>query len=149
MPRQPTATETRLNNIIACLTPALSLLSGLHDAFRSPFVQSISTTTLTLIKMVQAVKQNKTQCAQLMENIYKILYGIIHLHIKSETAGSLSPATIDDIGKFMQTLHKIYGFVEAQQDGNKIRRLLRSNELNRLLKDCHIGLAQATEVFRV
>ena len=52
--------------------------------------------------------------------------------------------------KFLcRTLHKIFIYVEAQQDGNKIQRLFRSNEKNNLLKDCNAELDQAKKVFEV
>jgi hypothetical protein len=48
-----------------------------------------------------------------------------------------------------RTLHKIYAFLEAQQDGNKLKHLFRHNEMQILLKGCHAGLEQAAEVFKV
>ncbi|KAJ7826882.1 hypothetical protein B0H14DRAFT_3144805 [Mycena olivaceomarginata] len=147
MPHQPTATETRLSNIVAYLTPTLTLLKELNDAFRPPFIQTISNTVEALISIVENVKHNKNQCAQLMENIHQVLYAVINFYLKSETAGSLNPAILDHIGKFIGTLHKIYTFVDAQQDGNKIKHLFRNNEMQKLLKDCHAGLDQAVEVF--
>jgi hypothetical protein len=60
MPRQPTVTEIRLNNIAACLTPAVTLLNELHDAFCPPFIQPISNTILSLIAAVQ-VKISKME----------------------------------------------------------------------------------------
>ncbi|KAJ7464101.1 hypothetical protein FB451DRAFT_1179941 [Mycena latifolia] len=40
---QLTVSEIRLNNIISCLHPALTLLNELHDAFGSPFVSNVKT----------------------------------------------------------------------------------------------------------
>jgi hypothetical protein len=48
-----------------------------------------------------------------------------------------------------RTLHKIHTFVEAQQDGSKIKYLFRQGEMNTLLKACHTGLDTALEVFKV
>ncbi|KAF8164568.1 hypothetical protein K438DRAFT_1941830, partial [Mycena galopus ATCC 62051] len=149
MPRLPTAIEIRINNIIACLTPALLLLTELNDAFGPPFVQSIANTIQSLINMVQNVKRNKIECAQLMEPIHQIVYGILNLHIKSETLGFLSPSMLDNIGTFMRTLHKIYAYIETQQEGYKIKNLFRSSEIKQLLQDCHAGLNQAIEVFNI
>ncbi|KAJ7885238.1 hypothetical protein B0H13DRAFT_1889659 [Mycena leptocephala] len=149
MPRQPSVTEIRLENIKACLAPAVTLLNELNDAFGPSFVQPISNTVQSLISAVQNVKQNKNECAQLLENIHQVLYAIVNLHIKSETAGTLPPTTLTHIGSFMETLHKIYTFVEAQQEGNKLKQLFRSSEMNTLLKDCHAGLDQAMEVFSI
>ncbi|KAJ7805390.1 hypothetical protein B0H14DRAFT_3153446 [Mycena olivaceomarginata] len=99
--------------------------------------------------MVQNVKRNKDECAQLMENIHPVLYAIINLHLKAETVESLSPETLYNIGKFMETLHKIYTFLEGQQDGNRIKYLFHNNEVQKLFRDCHTGLDQALEVFEV
>ncbi|KAF8205232.1 hypothetical protein K438DRAFT_1757219 [Mycena galopus ATCC 62051] len=149
MPRQPTDAETNLDRITTCLTLALPLLNELNDAFGPPFVQSIANTIQTLINSIQNVKQNKSECAQLMDGIHEVLYAIVKLHMKSETAGSLHPAMLDNIGKFIDTLHKIYTFVEGQKQGNKIKHIFRSNEMNKLLQECHIGLKQAREVFQI
>ncbi|KAJ7812447.1 hypothetical protein B0H14DRAFT_2605764 [Mycena olivaceomarginata] len=149
MPRQPTATDIRLDSIAACLTPALALLKELNGAFGPPFIQTIVNTTETLINSIQNVKRNKDECAQLMEKIHPVLYAIINFHLKSGTVEPLAPALLDSIGKLVQTLHKIYTFLEAQQDGNKIKQLFRNNEVQKLLKDCHTGLDQAVEVFKI
>ncbi|KAF8169628.1 hypothetical protein K438DRAFT_1853132 [Mycena galopus ATCC 62051] len=84
-----------------------------------------------------------------MEHIHQIVYAIINFHIKSETVGSLPPSMLDNIGKSMETLHKIYTFIEAQQEPNWIKHLLHNNEMNKLLQGCHAGLNQAIEVFGI
>jgi hypothetical protein len=56
MPRQPTAAEISMNYIIACLTPAVTLLNELHDTFGTPFLLAICSTTLSLISAVQVYK---------------------------------------------------------------------------------------------
>jgi hypothetical protein len=37
-----------------------------------------------------------------MENIHDVVYAIINLHLKSEPVGSLPPAMLDSLGKFME-----------------------------------------------
>ncbi|KAF8177120.1 hypothetical protein K438DRAFT_1978770 [Mycena galopus ATCC 62051] len=102
MPRQPTISETRLENITACLTLALPLLNELNDAFELPFVQSISNTVEALVNLVKNVKRNKNECAQLMENTHQVLWAIVTLHVKSESVGSLSTSMLDNIGNFTE-----------------------------------------------
>ncbi|KAJ6453584.1 hypothetical protein C8R45DRAFT_1112453 [Mycena sanguinolenta] len=102
MPHQLTTLEIRLNNITACLTPAVTMLNELNDAFAPPFIQPILKTMGSLINMIQKVKRNKTECTQLMENIHQVLYTIIHLHVNSGTLGCLPPAMTDHVGKFME-----------------------------------------------
>jgi hypothetical protein len=118
MTPHPTA-ETRLNNITAYLIPVVTLLDELSEAFGSSFISQISKITLKLITGIrvtnftfhvpvdgspgmQNVKRNRDECIQIMENIHQVLYAIVNLHIKSETAGSLHPAVLDHIGKFME-----------------------------------------------
>ncbi|KAJ7491314.1 P-loop containing nucleoside triphosphate hydrolase protein [Mycena galericulata] len=148
MPHQHPVLEIRISDIVACLEPAIGLLNDLHVVFGTPFVQAISNTTLSLITVVQNVKRNKDDCVQLLENIHKVLFAIVDLHIKSETPGSLPPATLDHVGKFMQTIHKIHTYVEAQQGGNKIKQFFHQNDMNTLLKDCYAGVQHAQEVFK-
>ncbi|KAJ7432925.1 hypothetical protein FB451DRAFT_1196692 [Mycena latifolia] len=149
MPQQPTITEIRLNNIITCLTSAIPLLNELHDGFGTPFVQAISNTTLSLITGLQKVKRNKEECVQLMENIHGLLYAIVNLHIRSETGGCLSPSSLDHIGKFTETLHKIHMFVEMQQDSSKIKHFFRQNEITNMFRGCCEALQQALNVFKI
>ncbi|KAJ7452318.1 hypothetical protein FB451DRAFT_1374162 [Mycena latifolia] len=146
MSPQPTVTDIRLNNTITCLAPVITLLNELSDAFGTPFVPAISNTTLSLITAVQNVKKNKEDCIKLLENVYQLLCAIINLHIKSETKGNLPPATLDHVGKFMETLHKIHTFVEAQQDGNKIKSFFHQTETKTLLSKCRAGLEQALQI---
>ncbi|KAJ7482419.1 hypothetical protein FB451DRAFT_1364518 [Mycena latifolia] len=148
---QPTVAEIRLNNIITCLAPVITLLNELSDAFGTPFVPAISNTTLSLMTAVQLanVKKNKEDCIQLLENVYQLLCAIVNLHIKSEIKGDLPPATLDHVGKFMQTLHKIHTFVEAQQDQSKIKSFFRQTQTKTLLSECRAGLQQALEALEV
>ncbi|KAJ7446999.1 hypothetical protein FB451DRAFT_1536745 [Mycena latifolia] len=149
MSHKPTVTDIRLKSTITYLTPVVALLNELGDTFGTPFVPAISTTTLSLITPVQNVKKNKDNCIQLLENIYQLLCAIVNLHIKSETKGNLSLATLHHVGKFTETLHKVHAFVEAQQDGSKIKYLFRQMETKALLGECQAGLQQAFEVFRI
>ncbi|KAJ7124359.1 hypothetical protein C8R44DRAFT_917012 [Mycena epipterygia] len=149
MPHDPTATKIRLTTIISCLTPAVTILNELHDGFGTPFVQAISSTTLSLILTAQNVKRNKDQVMQLMESIHAIIYAIVNLHIVSEPVGSLSPGTLDHVGKFAETLRKIHVFVEAQHDGNKIKHFFRQSEMSTLLKECRKELEHALDVFKI
>ncbi|KAJ7087138.1 hypothetical protein C8R44DRAFT_752313 [Mycena epipterygia] len=125
MPPKTTLSETRTENIVACLTPVIPLLTEFSDAFGTPFIPAIVNTTLSLITLVQNVKKNKEECIQLMENIHELLYAVVNLHIKSETPSSLPPTTLSAIGELMETLHKVHAFMEAQQDGNKIKHFFR------------------------
>ncbi|KAJ6538915.1 hypothetical protein B0H10DRAFT_1971304 [Mycena sp. CBHHK59/15] len=104
--------------------------------------------TDSVISESQTVRRNKSDCTQLLEQIHKLLYAIIDLHIKSDTL-ELAPSTLYNIGKFAETLHKIHTFVEAQQDRSRIRQFFRQGEMSILLRDCNAGLQQVLEAFQV
>jgi hypothetical protein len=56
MPHQSTLTEIHVTNIVEYLTPALTLLKELNDAFGLPFIQPIANTIESLISMAQVRK---------------------------------------------------------------------------------------------
>ncbi|KAJ6598128.1 hypothetical protein DFH09DRAFT_971699, partial [Mycena vulgaris] len=149
MPPQPIATETRLNNILKCFTIAVDTLQVLANTFETPFLKPISNTTKSLLTAVQSVKQNKSDCAQLMEQTYGLLGAIVFLHMKAEAGSDLTPSMMNDLGKFTDTLYKIHTFVEAQQEKSKIRHFFRQGEMSKLFKDCNMGLQVALDLFKV
>ncbi|KAJ7310709.1 hypothetical protein DFH08DRAFT_823081 [Mycena albidolilacea] len=121
MPRQPTITENHLHNIAVCLTATLTLLNELNNAFNPPFIQPISSIMLALIDALQVMTVEIAYPSYLLD----LAESETNLHVKSETTGFLPPSMLDHIGEFMETLHKIYTFIEGQQEGNKIKQLLR------------------------
>ncbi|KAF7359963.1 ATPase-AAA-core domain-containing protein [Mycena venus] len=165
MPYRTDFTQLRLENIAACLDPALTTLGLISDTLDTPFLRPISETVSSLLTGVQNVRQNKAECIWMMENIQKLLYSIICLHVNSDTGGELSPSNLQHLGKFTEhvvvtaffmninfdcrTLHKIHTFVEAQQEKNRIKQFFRQSEMATLLKGCHAGLEHALEAFKV
>ncbi|KAJ7742824.1 hypothetical protein B0H16DRAFT_1463906 [Mycena metata] len=145
MSYQNTAREDRIHNLRACLAPALALLEELNDAFGPAFIQLI----ITSLQALAYLNSNKEECFQLVKSIHQVVYPIIHLYLRSESAGALPPLVVDKIAQFTETLHKISRFIEIQQDSNRIKQFFRQSEVNKLLKDCHMGLNQAIEVFKV
>ncbi|KAJ7763345.1 hypothetical protein B0H16DRAFT_1455203 [Mycena metata] len=150
MPRQPTAVGTRLQEVVSCLRPAIVLLGDLSDAFGTPFVPIISSTVDALIGAVETAKANKEQCTGLLEQVHQLIVAIVQLHVRSEsTGGTLAPGILRDIGKFTETLQKIYTFVEGQQGGNIFKRIVHHRDLSGLLKDCQAELRYAFDAFKV
>jgi hypothetical protein len=52
----------------------------------------------------QTVKQNKNDCADLMEKTYDLLNAIIVVYIKSDTGADLPPIVLKHIGEFIEYL---------------------------------------------
>ncbi|KAJ7140422.1 hypothetical protein C8R46DRAFT_1200785 [Mycena filopes] len=142
-------TETRLNNISKSLTVTTHTLELLVDTLKVSGLESISNTTQSLAKLVLTIKQNKEDCAQLMEHTSQLLTVIIDVYLKSNNGEDLAPSVLNQIGNLTTTLHKIHTFVEAQQTGSKFKIFLRQGELGALLKSCKAELQQEWAFFTI
>ncbi|KAJ7808157.1 hypothetical protein B0H13DRAFT_1928573 [Mycena leptocephala] len=125
MPPQPTVTQIRLDNITTCLTISANTAGILASSLKSPFLEAISNTSQSLLKNIQIVKQNKNDCAQLLEQTYELLNAILMVHINS-------------------TLEQ-----NCHQNSSKLKNFFRQGEMSTLLKDCKAGLQQGFEIFQV
>ncbi|KAJ7744879.1 hypothetical protein B0H16DRAFT_1857055, partial [Mycena metata] len=149
MPSQQTVTRVRLANISTCVTITVNTLNILVNTLEIYGLEAMVNATQSLLKMIQTIKQNKNECAELMEQTHVILNRIIGVYIKSDTGLELPPSMLNEIANFTQTLHKIHTFVEAQQSGSKVKKLFRQGELSGLLKDCKAGLQQGLVFFHM
>ncbi|KAJ6550134.1 hypothetical protein B0H19DRAFT_1074015 [Mycena capillaripes] len=125
----PSPLQIQLDNLRLFLTAAVDSVEILADAANLPLLKPISITVRTLLKSVESVRHKKNECIQLMKRLHEILYGIVDLHIR--------------------TLHKVYNFVDAQQETSKFRQILRSGEMKALFRDCTTELQQALDTFKI
>jgi hypothetical protein len=118
MPTQPTLAQIRLDNIKNCLNAALTTVEVVSHGLKTPFLEPIVTTTRSLLGVVQVVfshecalklintrqtiKKNKDVCTGMLEQIHKLLYAIIQVHITSSTGGELTPKMLDNLGQFAE-----------------------------------------------
>ncbi|KAJ7775411.1 hypothetical protein B0H16DRAFT_1756747 [Mycena metata] len=130
-----TPAQARLNNIKTSSTIVLDTLELLANASDLPFLKPITVTARSLLNLVQ-----------MMEQVYEIIQGIIRLHIQSDT-GQLSPNLLTHIAEFTKTLYKVHTFVQAQEETNKFKQILRRGEMNALLRDCTSELQQVLSTF--
>ncbi|KAJ7021439.1 hypothetical protein C8F04DRAFT_1241334 [Mycena alexandri] len=149
MPRQPTTTEARLNNISKCVAITANTFDVLVDMLKISGLEAVSNTIQSLLKLLQTIKQDKNECTELMEHTHQLLSAIIGVYIKSDTGAELPPSILNQIAKFTETLHKIHTFVEAQQSGSKVKKFFRQGELNALLKGCREGLQLGLDFFQL
>ncbi|KAJ7749454.1 hypothetical protein B0H16DRAFT_1725101 [Mycena metata] len=149
MPRQPPITEVRLNDISTCVAITASTLNILVETFKIPGLEAILKTTQSLLELLKTIKQEKNECAEMMEHTHNILNAIIRVYVKSDTGVELPPSTLNEIANFTHTLHKIHTFAEAQQSGSKIKKFFRQGELSGLLKDCKAGVQQGLLFFQI
>ncbi|KAJ6492168.1 hypothetical protein C8R45DRAFT_928474 [Mycena sanguinolenta] len=114
--------EVPLENLVPYMAPIVAILNDLNEAFAPPFVQVLGLLMRMLgtHQIFQTVKQNKKECVQLVEGLHQVL-----------------------------TLHKIYTYIEGQQDSNKLKHLFRNISMNNLVKDCYRELDDAKRVLEV
>ncbi|KAJ7160613.1 hypothetical protein C8R43DRAFT_1105222 [Mycena crocata] len=148
MSSQPTVTQIRLKNITTSLRVAVNTLDVLSQTLESPFLKPISSTSQSLLTVAETVRLNKGECAELLEQTYKMLYALITVYMKAETIGELSPSMLNHVAQFTETLHKIHTFLEAQRD-SRIKQFFRQGEMTGLFKECKVGLQQALDVFTI
>ncbi|KAJ7762454.1 hypothetical protein B0H16DRAFT_1806859 [Mycena metata] len=149
MPRQPTITQVRLNDILKCVAIVANTFDLLVDTLKITGLEAISNTMQSLLTLAQTIKQDKNECAELMEQTHELLDAIITMYIKSDTGAELPPSTLNQIVKFTETLHKIHTFVEAQQSSSKVKKFFRQGELAALLRACKAGLQQGFDFFKI
>ncbi|KAJ7776258.1 hypothetical protein B0H16DRAFT_1712638 [Mycena metata] len=149
MPTPTVGTHARLTDVATCVSAAIETLELVSGTLKTPFLSSIASTSRSLLKSVETVKQNKTDCIHLLEQTHQLLYAIIALHLRSDTGGELSPIVLNHIGSFTETLQKIHHFVEAQQDKGWLKQFFRQAEMAALLKACNIGLQESLNFFQI
>ncbi|KAJ7469149.1 hypothetical protein FB451DRAFT_1479022 [Mycena latifolia] len=151
MPVPPTATHIRLNKVVTSMNAAVTTLGVISESMETPFLQPILNTlhSVDSCAACQTVQRNKDECTQMLEQIHELIYAIIWVHLKSDTAGELSPTMLNNLGKFTETIYKIHTYVEAEQEKSKIKQFFQQGEMRTLLKACHTGLEQALEVFKI
>ncbi|KAJ7083909.1 hypothetical protein C8R43DRAFT_965321 [Mycena crocata] len=136
-------TQIRLKNIITCLAGPINCINILAETFKTPFLESVSKTTESLVTALEVNYYHKYTGSEfiisLMEKTYGLLDAIISLFAKSETGPDLPLSVLDDLAKLMK-LNK------AKARSNSF---FRQGEMSALLKDCNIGLQEALDSFKI
>ncbi|KAJ7648978.1 hypothetical protein DFH06DRAFT_1300232, partial [Mycena polygramma] len=166
MSPQSAVTQIRLNNIITCLAVTADSLELLARGLKEPSLEAISYVTGSLLRNVKTIRQNKIECIQLLEQTHGLLNAVLEIHLKSDTGVDLAPGVLNHIGKFTEystcctpsptdlynmsrTLNKVHTYIETQQKGSIIKRLLHQSDLGTLFKGCIEGLQQGLHSLRV
>ncbi|KAJ6452345.1 P-loop containing nucleoside triphosphate hydrolase protein [Mycena vitilis] len=152
MSPQLSVTQMRLNSITKRLAATAASLDVLAHTLKEPSLEAICFTTRSLLKIIETIKQNKDGCIQLLEQTHKLLNALLITQcgkFKLDTGAALPPSVLNDIARLTQALHKVHTFIDAQQKGSKLQRLLHHGEMSTLLKGCKEGLQQGLDSFRI
>ncbi|KAJ7626749.1 hypothetical protein B0H17DRAFT_1218516 [Mycena rosella] len=139
----------QLKGIIEYTTLAASTTQEIAISARVPFLGSVASLTLAILKVVETVRANKEQCFQLVDEIHTILCAIIGISSASVGDGEFAPAVLHDINSFMETLQRIYSVMKSQQAMGRIKQLFRQPEMASKLHSCQAELRQSQEKFQI
>jgi hypothetical protein len=114
-------TQIRLENITTCLNAAVTTVEVVSKELNTPFLAPIVSTMWSLLSTVQVyfshsgtlkltnthkkIKKNKDACTEMLEQIHQLLYGIIQVHITSNTGGELTPKMLNNLGQFAEQVY--------------------------------------------
>ncbi|KAJ7800150.1 hypothetical protein B0H14DRAFT_3786346 [Mycena olivaceomarginata] len=133
-------------NILEYTVMAANALRDVATA-QIPFIGTVCTITLTIIRMVQNTKFQKDRCFRIVEDIHRLLWALMNLSMHSEEIQS--PNMLNDIAKYALILQKIDSCLRAQQDLGTIKRLFKQSELVTQLENCETELKGALDNFTV
>jgi hypothetical protein len=118
MPTQSAVTQIRFDNIILCLKAAVTTVKVAAKGLKTPFLGPIVNTMWSLLGAVQVVfsqsgaleltisyqkiRKNKDVCTRMLEQIHKLLYAIIQVHLAFDTGGELTPKMLNNLGQFAE-----------------------------------------------
>ncbi|KAJ7242073.1 hypothetical protein C8J57DRAFT_1726465 [Mycena rebaudengoi] len=146
MPRLGAASR-KYDNLLGHVASTVRTLQEISSEIDAPFIRAISGVTDLILTTVQSVQTNKEQCMLMLDQIHEILCAIINICVDGK--GVLPPSTLQNIGRFAETLQKIQGFMRTQQDQGKLKRLFKAQENNALLEICKSELRQAADVLSI
>ena len=118
MPVHFTIAQIRLDNIKTGLNAAVTTVDVISRGLKTPFLESIVNTMWSLLSAVEVIfspsgtpeltnphkkiKKNKVLCTEMLEQIHKLLYAIIQVHMTSDTGGELTPKMLKNLGQFAE-----------------------------------------------
>ncbi|CAK5282103.1 unnamed protein product [Mycena citricolor] len=174
--QNPSNLGERADAATTSLRAILRTLEIVAQRFKTPFLDPIVSSSLVILDIVavgahafprihtrlnidrQQSSQNTADSIRLLEQVSELLYIIASLHVAP--AADSDPDTdprpvdiplplLDAMAQFTETLTKIKTFLEAQQQGSRIRKFFRQAEMTRLLRACQVGLQQALDEFKM
>ncbi|KAJ7052334.1 P-loop containing nucleoside triphosphate hydrolase protein [Mycena amicta] len=147
--RTPSTSQTRLDSVAAKLTVTLETLDVLVDGFKSSFLEPVCLATRSILTAVQTAKGNKNDCVDVLDGVNQLLSAVIALHITSDAGTELRPSFLQEMGRCVKTLHKVFSLLETQRETSRIKLLFRQGELSTMLKDCKTDLANILESLKL
>ncbi|KAF7295983.1 AAA domain-containing protein [Mycena kentingensis (nom. inval.)] len=126
---------------------AVSALKRATDGVSAPYLKAIVGVSLLALETAQTVKTNRHQCELLLETLTEVLSNLTTL-LEGDFV-ELSPSTIDECLRLLETLQKLEAYLRSQQDVGRFRRLFKQHQSTTQLEECKAGLAAAAYFFKM
>ncbi|KAF7290279.1 ATPase-AAA-core domain-containing protein [Mycena indigotica] len=163
MPPTPRRGPIPLDSALRHVAATAEVLDVLGKNVGTPFLDVICVTVKAVVSSGQNIRRNKGECAELLESTNQLLRAVLALHIRPAGAPTkidgpggvaheylgpvLSPAALEQLGRLVETVHKVHHFLEAQQERGRFRQIFRTSETQGLLKECRAGLQAGVDFF--
>ncbi|KAJ6471732.1 P-loop containing nucleoside triphosphate hydrolase protein [Mycena vitilis] len=135
-------------SVVAYASAAAGFLQEIaKSATNVPFLGVVAGVSILILDTVESVRRNKDKCMHMVERIYEILRGLINLCGDAESL--LSPAMLQAIADFAETLQLIQSYVSAQMEARTIKRFFKAADNIVQSDQCNAGLDRALVRFKV
>ncbi|KAJ7838257.1 hypothetical protein B0H13DRAFT_2367628 [Mycena leptocephala] len=141
----PHRSTDSFDEILAYTAVVANALQDVATATQIPFLDSVSTLSLSVIPIVQHTKFQKDRCLRMLEEIHRMLCTLTSLCIHSEDIRS--PEMLNHIAQYAITLQKFHSCLVSQRELGTIKRLFKQSEITAQLDACEGELRRASEMF--
>ncbi|KAF7326307.1 hypothetical protein MKEN_00484100 [Mycena kentingensis (nom. inval.)] len=147
----PPASDDRLKSSLAYIGVASRLFNDAAGASESELLETLGRTVGALVVAAQNIRQHNQQCSDLLEDVQCILGSLISIyHVGIDPTATESEQTKQNLKIFLETLHKLYAYLSAQQAAQGFfRQIFRQSEIAQLLDGCQKGLQHAKLLFNI
>ncbi|KAF7298443.1 NB-ARC domain-containing protein [Mycena kentingensis (nom. inval.)] len=132
-----------------CTVQILAALKSATAGVSAPYLKEIVGVSLLVFETAEGAKTNKQQCKLLLERLTGVLANLTTLLYNTGDFVELSPSTVDECFRLLETVQKIEGYLRAQQDMGRFQRLLRQQRTTMQLEECKAALASAATFFKM
>ncbi|KAF8183223.1 hypothetical protein K438DRAFT_1975095 [Mycena galopus ATCC 62051] len=141
------ASPATAENILGYTGLAANALQNIAVVAQTPFLNSVSTLSLTIIGLVEKTKIQKERYLRIVDGIHHSLCALMSLCMYSEEIRS--PKLLEDIAHYAGTLQKLHSCLRAQRELGTFERFFKQSEINTQLDSCEGELRAALQIFTI
>ncbi|KAF8144255.1 hypothetical protein K438DRAFT_2029239 [Mycena galopus ATCC 62051] len=140
----PASSETA-EKIFGYTAVAANALQDAAVITQTPFLNGVSTLSLTIIGLVEKTKIQRERYIQIVEGIHQLLCALMSLCMHSDEIRS--PKLLKDIADYAGSLEGLRSCLRAQQELGTLKRFFKKNEITTQLDRYEGELRTACQIF--